>query len=355
MFSLNGEQSSNCAFYLSIYDGLIDFSQMSPISSNVFSESFSKTFLPDPKATYCGKSLPPTYVSNSNAVTLVYGSNFYLFYQNKFLLRWSTLSEEEHAALMTSLDDGIPTDVNSTFSFAIEKGQRFNLINQNYSEYGTDIDWFVHTRSSMHLNMSVELFYFTHSTSCWYNKLVIYSWLPQTQHWETKKQICNGFHGLVEVKNTNLVRLNLQHLRSTEIGPVRPNYNITIFPVCGGTFTGPNGVISSSKDLDDFGSKHCEWTIKVREGRTIQITSNSFSVGIFTACTMDYIEIRNGQYPDSPLLTHRLCGQNFSSWDLPQTSSNYAYIIFSSHEDMKVTDVSERELLKHKHALQWST
>lgn len=104
-------------------------------------------------------------------------------------------------------------------------------------------------------------------------------------------------------------------------------YNLTVVPVCGGNFTGPNGKIEAKADVSE-GSRYCQWMIKVRPGRRINITIEYYSIGYQYSQCQEYLEIRNGPFADSPLLTRPLCGTNTTSHDLPQTSSNYALLTY---------------------------
>lgn len=185
----------------------------------------------------------------------------------------------------------------------------------------------------MHMNVTVKELTFSRSYSCWYNKMVLYSWTPKTEKWSAVKSVCNSFSGDIAVNKSNLLRVHLQHLKYNDGFPVKPTYNLTVKPVCGGTFEDPNGWIELKKVIDDT-SKECRWLIKVREGRTIKFTIDYLFIGLgrtFIECQdKNSLEIRNGFSADSPLLAKPLCGLNSSSsnWKLPETSTNGAFLIY---------------------------
>ena len=321
-----------CSIQLSVFNGLIDFNKLdSPSSQKQVFSNFKMTTLPEPKAIYCSSIIPAPFVSDTNVITLMYFAPYYSHLPTKFLLKWSAINQSEFAAF-DGFNGGIPANVNTSFSVFVEKGQQFNLINENFTQFGNDINWYFTTRTSMHFNLSVSLLSFHPSSSCWFNKFTIYSWKNGGKKWSVLKRLCNGFAQMIELYGTNIIRIHLEfHSRYINIVSLKPRYNMTIFPICGGNFTESSGTIDSDDARDERGSKECFWLILVRPGRTIQITVDYFSIGMQSLnCLYQYLQINNGLTQDSPLLLPPLCGQNTSSFLAPETSGNSALVSFRS-------------------------
>src|SRR5699024_4950331 len=117
---------------------------------------------------------------------------------SKFHIKWSAINVTELSAF-DEHSEGIPGDVNSTFSVFVEKGQSFNLLHHNYTQYGNDINWYFTTRSSMHFNLSSSLVSFHPSSSCWFNKFTIYNWVQSGKKWNVLKKLCNGYANQMEL------------------------------------------------------------------------------------------------------------------------------------------------------------
>ena len=345
-FSLQGDQTINfCPIQLSIYNGLVDFTQMSPSSSSSSISdqvltSLQTYILPEPKQSYCGQQLPKNFIADSNAITLMYVNKYvaYLPFRDiKFLLRWSMLNSTEYMNSIQHIG-GVPENVNTTFNIFLDHGQSYNLLSENFSEYGNDINWYFRTKQSMHMNITVSLMKMNPSSSCWSNKMIVYVWETVKQKWQTIKSICNSMKEPIEVSGSNEFRLHLQYFKMNEGIPTKARYNLTITPVCGGNLTDqPNGEIDSTEDIDEHirGIKQCEWKIQVRQGRTIRFHVEFYSIGFIidsSTCQNrgESLEIHNGHSVDSPLLTRPLCGHATTWFTLQETSTNYAYVVYRS-------------------------
>ena len=159
----------------------------------------------------------------------------------------------------------------------------------------------------------------------------MYNWQESGKKWNVLKKLCNGYASQMELSGTNLIRIHLQYAKASELGAIKPRYNMTIFPVCGGTFTEPSGTIQTDDAHDGRESKECQWLVKVRPGRTIEFTIDFYSIGYQSnKCPRDSLQIRNGHTMESPFLVRPLCGQNTTSFILPETSGNAAHITYKS-------------------------
>lgn len=165
----------------------------------------------------------------------------------------------------------------------------------------------------------------------------------ETDKWNLEKKVCPGNKENTEIKKS-LLRINLQHSKVDNNGLfIKPLLNMTIFSRCGGIIEDLNGVIDSKEEFGDLDGSECTWTIKVREGRTIKFTVEYlfFQYNHGTPCRRDRLEIRNGFSVMSPLLTQAMCTQNLTSFTLPETSTNGAFIYFKSTSKIKKVSYCE--------------
>ena len=77
---------------------------------------------------------------------------------------------------------------------------------------------------------------------------------------------------------------------------------------CGGSFTAPNGILSSPSYPDNYpDNANCVYTISQPAGTAIVLTLHTMDINYSNTCTFDYLEIRDGSSAASPLLG-KLCG-----------------------------------------------
>ena len=77
---------------------------------------------------------------------------------------------------------------------------------------------------------------------------------------------------------------------------------------CGGSFTTPNGILTSPSYPDNYPiNANCVYTISQPTGTVIVLIFRSMEIEKDYTCRYDYLEIREGSSAASPLLG-RLCG-----------------------------------------------
>ncbi|XP_034105808.1 LOW QUALITY PROTEIN: cubilin homolog [Drosophila albomicans] len=99
--------------------------------------------------------------------------------------------------------------------------------------------------------------------------------------------------------------------------------------MCGGTYSARYGTIKSPNWPDNYGSsENCTWIIRVPFGERLELIVHNFTTeSTSDRCTDDYVEIRNGDHSEAPLIG-RYCG-----FDIPPRLPSYAnalYIHFHS-------------------------
>ena len=93
---------------------------------------------------------------------------------------------------------------------------------------------------------------------------------------------------------------------------------------CGGKLTTPNGILTSPSYPNNYpDNADCVYTISQPTGTVIVLTFQSMNIEYESTCDFDYLEIRDGNSGDSPLLG-KLCGS-----DIPapiQSSHNHVWM-----------------------------
>ncbi|KDR10358.1 Dorsal-ventral patterning tolloid-like protein 1, partial [Zootermopsis nevadensis] len=98
--------------------------------------------------------------------------------------------------------------------------------------------------------------------------------------------------------------------------------------VCGGHLTMDEGHLESPNYPDDYQpNKECVWKLSVPETYQVALKFESFEVENHDNCVYDYLEVRDGLLPDSPLIG------TFCGYKIPRdihSTSNHLYIKFVS-------------------------
>ncbi|XP_033110748.1 cubilin-like [Anneissia japonica] len=98
---------------------------------------------------------------------------------------------------------------------------------------------------------------------------------------------------------------------------------------CGRQYYTDTGVITSPGFPNSYPhNRECTWTITVDEGKQIRLNFTSFNIEWHSDCNYDYLEIRNGGYPTSPLIG-TFCGSSINP-SVITSHSNRMYLKFQS-------------------------
>ncbi|KAL7734838.1 hypothetical protein ACLKA6_011119 [Drosophila palustris] len=110
------------------------------------------------------------------------------------------------------------------------------------------------------------------------------------------------FHGASNSQRARGLRLEYKFIQSSCGG-------VLTDPICGGNFTARYGTIKSPNWPANYGSsENCTWIIKAPLGERIELIVHNFTVETQSdSCHDDYLEIRNGDHKESPLIG-RYCG-----------------------------------------------
>ena len=87
-------------------------------------------------------------------------------------------------------------------------------------------------------------------------------------------------------------------------------YLCSFFTACGGSLTATTGVIRSPISNGKYlTNQNCTWQISLPTGVAVQLRFGFIDIEQAGNCAKDYVEIRNGIAPDSPVLG-KYCGNN---------------------------------------------
>ena len=155
-------------------------------------------------------------------------------------------------------------------------------------------------------------------------------------------KICGDSLGPVALANP-LAHTTVGFKTSSFISDRGFNMSYSVSP-CGGVLSGPQQIISSPNFPQNYpDNTHCVWMLKFSPGSQIEVIFNNviFSLNVLnqyskwqlktssfaleSACEGDNVTIRNGQYPDSPVLWSG-CGMTLPPDII--TQSNIALIEF---------------------------
>jgi cubilin len=173
--------------------------------------------------------------------------------------------------------------------------------------------------------------------SCYFDKVQFM--VPKkllSSQWRVNRTVCGRFTGLIEIPVSNLLRINF----ITDSSVNGTGFDLTVSNLCGGTLYASAGVLSTD---DVINSIHCEWTIIVREGRTIQIVFELLNIADNNNCQSSYLLLRNGDSKTSPFLGGgRFCGTNIRT--VPESSSNRVHIEFYVRRDLHAVSFFSRRI-----------
>nr|AEP25603.1 bone morphogenic protein 1 [Holothuria glaberrima] len=165
------------------------------------------------------------------------------------------------------------------------------------------------------------------TVNCWYDYVVV-----KDGHWEFSPvlgQYCGGNlpEPIVSTHNRLWIRMKASN------HPTSRTFAAKYEAICGGNITRKERGVIQSPNYPDYYSvnKECVWVITMRNrNRRFQVglRFNSFDVERHDNCIYDYVEVRDGNSSESPLLG-RFCGYSVLPPDL-QSTGNVLHVKFVS-------------------------
>ena len=95
-----------------------------------------------------------------------------------------------------------------------------------------------------------------------------------------------------------------------------PYTDVQPFQECGGTLSNETGIITSPFHPNPYpNNAECDYLITQPNGTCVYLTVEAFNVDAVFGCSADFLEIRDGMDPESPLLG-KFCGSTIGL-DIP--------------------------------------
>ncbi|XP_046466404.1 cubilin [Neodiprion pinetum] len=106
--------------------------------------------------------------------------------------------------------------------------------------------------------------------------------------------------------------------------------------LCGGNYYSLTGVITSPNYPNTYPERRtCEWTIIAPNRHQVLLNVTAFELERFRSCSFDYLEIRNGGLPTSPLIG-KYCGTEIANQTI-QSFSNKMYLKFVTDQSVSLS------------------
>ncbi|KAG8592594.1 hypothetical protein GDO81_000555 [Engystomops pustulosus] len=160
------------------------------------------------------------------------------------------------------------------------------------------------------------------SSLCWYDYIEV-----RDGYWR-KSPLLGRFCGdkLPEVLTTTDSRMWIEFRSSSNW--VGKGFAAVYEAICGGEIHKDSGQIQSPNYPDDYRpSKECIWKITVAENYNVGLTFQAFEIERHDTCAYDYLEVRDGNSENSPLIGH-FCG--YDKPDDIRSTSNTLWMKFVS-------------------------
>ncbi|XP_022107899.1 cubilin-like isoform X2 [Acanthaster planci] len=265
--------------------------------------------------TFCGSSINPTmYTSHSNKMYIKFESDFSLSARG-FSLAYDGTATGCGGSLTTPT--GSFVSPNYPFPYG-HNAECFWLItaNQGSTLYLTFADFDVETHSS-----------------CYYDYVRVFDGL--TENDPILGTYCGTDLPPPIQSTSNGLRVKFRTDYSVSGSGFHAAYQTNCDHV---RLTDYNGVIESPNFPDPYPhNRDCTWIIVTTEGNTVNLTFTTLELEFHSTCSYDYIEVRDGQDDDSPLIGSQLCGQNLQPEDMFFTSTSQ-YLLIKFHSDSSVAD-----------------
>lgn len=305
-------EGSACYNHLTIYDGYND--ETTPITQ------------------LCGIIHPDEnqrYTSSKNVVFL----KLKLDDSNPgslFSLRWSELNRVQ---TIDADNDGKNCGGNVTETVEVDK--RIVIKSPNYpSEYDNNryCEWIFIATPGRHLTFTLDDIALEEQKNCFADYINIYSSETGVKDWKKiEGPICTS--KLLGSKLISNMYLKVEFISDHSL--VDKGFLAHVDSKCGGRLSSTSGVISPNW-LDArnrfYHAFKCEWSVKVRPGRTISLKFEHFNITNPGDSCSNSVTLRNGESVESPLLANgRYCGYKNEKRDAIVTSGNALFVSYSTH------------------------
>ena len=293
----------------------------------------------------CGTSLPDPLISTSNVVfiRLVAMRSSYSSHNpgSKFKLQWHEMATSEIQGGSANNEEGCRHYIFINSSATV-------ITNPGYGrryENNMDCEWVLSSEPGTRMQFFVSYISMETSRNCRLDYLEILDGMKgKPGPWNKSASLCNRIQsGKVYFSSGAAAKLRFV----TDGSVTRYGFRLIVKAVCGGyvTATRQLQVITSPKvNATQMypANTSCLWIVEARIGRPMRLTFSSFEIlSGNSECLDDYLTLRNGGTPTSPLMlinpeqgtnqNGRLCGSTIPN--AVNTSSNIFSVSFISNGD----------------------
>ncbi|XP_053208270.1 cubilin-like [Panonychus citri] len=248
---------------------------------------------------FCGYRADDNPIYTTPSIAYVhFKPNFYI---SRFLLSWTSFQSDIAPPLIADFNHPCK------YTASLKMNQNTTLLSSFYPD-GVNCSWAISSPIGTQLQVEInemDVKSSSHEKCTNKNGVSFYDYsFDHQKAWKINRIVCDSKEKLFTLHgNQSLITFFNYGGLSTEL----KGFNITVRPICGGTFYEPTGNIDSSL-LGPF--ETCSWKIVVPKGQRVEIKFKSFNLGSYDDhCSNGYLSIRNGDSPNSRFIGH-YCGSN---------------------------------------------
>lgn len=268
---------------------------------------------------YCDQK-PEAIISETNVLFIKYING--LSFMSKFELSWNEVEKN-----ITEEDDSLSKCGNELISLNSENDYA-NLSSPGFPngyESNLDCTWtIISTLPSFRPAIMFQELDLEEFDECNADSVTVLR--SQQDSWVEVEKLCTkDFRERKQFYGTP----NLQVKFHSDYGRNQTGFLAKLSLECGGLLTEPDGVIefNSTFSLNRFQSS-CMWNVTVKRGRTIKFEFLEINIKNRSSICSSYVIIKNGIDDGSPFLGNgQYCGE-VRTLQIPQTSSNRAFVKF---------------------------
>ncbi|XP_052697133.1 cubilin-like isoform X2 [Crassostrea angulata] len=287
-FDLEG--STNCIYdYLTVYDG---GSVQSPLLGR-----------------FCGAQIPAPVSSTQNMMTV------------KFVTDGSQ-HNTGFMASYTSSSAGCGGTLSEPTGTVTSPGH------PNIYPHGVNCSWTMQASPGLVVRLTFHTFSIESNANCRYDYVELYDNYTASSN-SLLGRYCGASLPPSITSSTNFMTVVFVSDESIAHEGFSAGYvTLNASTICGAELTDSTGVITSPNYPNNYPhERECVWTITAQDGNQILLNVTDFRLESHASCAYDFLEIRNGGFPSSPLV-NTYCGTTIDT--TIRSHSNRMYIRFKS-------------------------
>ncbi|XP_066598353.1 cubilin-like [Prorops nasuta] len=236
------------------------------------------------------------------------------------------------------------SECNEEIVLADSKNKSYVLFSPGWPNGYTEnlrCNWLFTSPPGTHLKIRIIQMDLEESHECLMDSVSIYSGnaMLSLDNAKLLQRLCLSNSTLSLIKASNVMTVKFE---SDGYGN-KTGFHAYVYRDCGGQLEGPNGEIQINNETSFIGMRRwhfsCEWTVKVRPGKTIEvkITQWDSTEEDSTACRSIFLLLRNGGETLSPLLGRGKYCSKFEDSEKLNTTGNQLYVKFNGTRPIPFT------------------